>query len=208
MIKTSHPVFTGLTWQLDFSGCISSAPPGARFRISCAGRLVRNAIAAAIMTALVWPVTLRCPLVSVATAAVTLGQSHRAVSALIESGQLLYAFNLATSAATKAEVRILSESLANYQHHRPVTLAAAADLSRVLGLIFPRVATPRAGVVPTIRAVEAAHQMAVTTDHIFNLVAAKEIKLVRHTRRSRGRGLSPLIDFPSLTTFLARRRIA
>jgi hypothetical protein len=154
-----------------------------------------------------WPVSLQRPLVSVATAAETLGVVRREIPALIESGALLYAWNIACRSAAKAELRILAESLADYQSGKPSGDSAADQFSRVIRLIFPNI-VHRAGVVATVKASDLAFKLASSSDHVFNLMREKSLRAVPGTICRRGRGNSPLVMFSSVQTFLQERRIA
>lgn len=153
-----------------------------------------------------WPVTLHRPLVSVATAAEALNKSPGEIAALIDAGELLFAWNVASRTATKAEVRILSASLSDYQNGHRARASSDNELPRVVNLIFPTV-NQRSGVVSAVTASNLAQRFSVSPDHVFNLIKDGSLQLLRGTSCRRGPGGSPQVLFASVKSFLEERRI-
>jgi hypothetical protein len=63
--------------------------------------------------------TARCPLVPLPAVMLFLNRKQRAVVALIESGQLRWAFDLRSATAATREIRVLRDSLFEYTRLRP-----------------------------------------------------------------------------------------
>ena len=63
--------------------------------------------------------TARCPLVPLPAAMLFLNQKQRAIVALIETGQLRWAFDIRSASAATREIRVLRDSLFEYTRLRP-----------------------------------------------------------------------------------------
>jgi hypothetical protein len=63
--------------------------------------------------------TARCPLVPLPAVMLFLDRKQRAVVALIESGQLRWAFDIRSASAATREIRVLRDSLFEYTRLRP-----------------------------------------------------------------------------------------
>jgi hypothetical protein len=63
--------------------------------------------------------TARCPLVPLPAVMLFLDQKQRAIVALIEAGQLRWAFDIRSASAATREIRVLRDSLFEYTRLRP-----------------------------------------------------------------------------------------
>jgi hypothetical protein len=151
-------------------------------------------------------ITLQAPLVGMDVACAALKLRRADVMALIDEGQIAWAFNFALRQEAKPEVRILAASLSDYQNGQQRGMDAAADLARVMEMIFPDVAR-RAGVVASIPASALALRLSVSTEHIFNLIRAHTLAAMAVTTWRRGPKGSPRVQFASVERFLEQRRI-
>jgi len=148
------------------------------------------------------------PLVSMDTARAALALDTRGVMALIERGSIDWAFNFATEIYSRAEIRILSRSLQDYQAGTSATLPNAGDeFTAVLQTIFPMLPPARPGVVSKLRANLVATQLGICDDHAHALIAARWLRLVPGSVCRRGPGGSPEIEFASIAAFLKQRRM-
>ena len=151
-------------------------------------------------------ISLEAPLVSLDTARSALGLTTEQVLNLIDDGSLTWGFNLARfPAASRVAVRVLAQSLADFQQGRETV--SASDFRAVFLLIFPQVNPPRAGIVRTIRATLVARQLSLKTCVLMRLVDAGFMGLAPNTARHSGPNGSPLVVLTSVAEFLEERRI-
>ncbi len=151
-------------------------------------------------------ISLEAPLVSLDTARSALGLTTEQVLNLIDDGSLTWGFNLARfPAASRVAVRVLAQSLADFQQGRETV--SASDFRAVFLLIFPQVNPPRAGIVRTIRATLVARQFSLQSHTLMRLVDAGLMRLAPGTARHSGPTGSPLIVLTSVAEFLEERRI-
>mgnify|MGYP007046916596 CR=1 FL=1 len=134
-------------------------------------------------------------------ALVFLDSSEDKVIALVESGALLWAWDLRSPAARKAELRILVYSLLAYKSADATKFnPATATAAEVDSLILPH---SRA----LLRGVELQRAWSISGSHVQNLIG--QGLLVEATERAAktGPNSSPFITRSSVVAFLQKRRI-
>ena len=122
----------------------------------------------------------------------------------ITSGWLRWAFDLSGSKSKRREIRILGQSLADYQaraHQRGdyYQLNEAKELQRVVRQIIPRAGSDQITVTRFRKRVRC------SATHIYNLIDDKLITVLSLPRR--GPTGSSLIERDSILEFLTNRRI-
>lgn len=149
----------------------------------------------------------RRPMVDVLTASAALDKRRAEVMALIESGEIRWAWNL-SPARDASNVRILSKSLEEYQASAPVQHPSEAEEFRaVMRLILPSI-TARPGIVAMVRACELAERLSVDVQTIGRLIGAGALAIGKAVRTHSGINSSPAIKVASVEAFLKARRIA
>lgn len=149
------------------------------------------------------------PLISLHTAADVLDKSHQQVLDLIEDGALLFAWDFGTGHSHRKAVRILAQSLIDYQRGQSASsLPAREQFAHAVSLIFPMSAMIRPGAVAKLRAHSIAFQFGIKSDHFLELVDSGLLRVAASSPRRRGPGGSPYIEFSSVVEFLKKRRIA
>jgi hypothetical protein len=136
------------------------------------------------------------PTVSPDGAAMILGCRRDQVLDYVEDGSLQNVFNLAASPVSHRRfIRVLARSVLDFKAGVKSGLSDAA----VLALIFPELRQ-------RFSTTEIAWAWACDSGHVHNLIRCGLIKAVPGTGDSVNK--SPMIPRPSLTDFLASRRIA
>lgn len=149
------------------------------------------------------------PVLCLHTVRAALNLQTEDVVALIESGELRWAWNLAASPSIHDRgIRVLARSLANYQHRtRPPRTSEDDEFRAVMRLILPSV-KHAPDTVATIRQCELARQLVVDAQLLAKLLANGEFQLARAAKAATGRYGSPEVTVASVEAFLTRRRIA
>ena len=142
------------------------------------------------------------PLVSIWTALTLIGGDRpEEIIALIEEGQLRFAFDVRTKRAKTREIRILGSSINEFlAGRRAPAISEQEDFNLAMQAVFP---APK----PVIPAFEIARAWNVSPDHLINLCRGRELNLVKGARIRRGRGGSPMVETRSATEFLRQRRM-
>jgi hypothetical protein len=151
-------------------------------------------------------------LVPLPAAVLFLNRKQRAVLALIDSGELRWAFDIRSPSAGTRTVRILRDSLLEYTGLRPHELLYDSDeleFAAIVNAILPnrKVKRPRrllaSGAEPVLSGSEVAQCFSCTNNHVLNLV--REGLLRVPGRRAPGEPL--LILRASVIEFLRQRRM-
>jgi hypothetical protein len=142
------------------------------------------------------------PLVSVWTALTLIGGDRpEEIIALIEEGQLRFAFDIRTKKAQVREIRILGQSINEFLAGDPApAISEQDDFNLAMQAVFP-------AAMPAIPAFEIARAWNASRDHVLNLCRGRELSLVKGARIRRGRGGSPMVEMRSATEFLRQRRV-
>ncbi len=143
------------------------------------------------------------PLVTISTALSLIGVDYpEQIIALIQGGQLRWAFDVSTKRSKRREIRILGESINEYLAGHPAT--EQQDFNVVMKAVFPE---PK-WAVP---AFDIACAWNLSSTHFLALCRStpREINLVKgiEGRCRRGPGGSPLVEVGSAIAFLRRRRV-
>lgn len=148
------------------------------------------------------------PFVSRETAAAALDKWTVDIDALIENGDLRWAFDFAVETSKQKYGRILAESLFEFQTgQRAARGPEAEEFARVVRVVFPMIQPARPGVVLTVCATTVARRFSVESELILNLCREGSLRFARGTKCGRGPGNSPQIQFDSVVNFLRERRI-
>jgi hypothetical protein len=146
------------------------------------------------------------PLLHLAAVRSALNLGSEGVNALIESGDLRWAFDLSTS-KRRREIRVLAHSVANYQTKTtPPMMSEEDELRAVCDLIIPGSLT-RLGVVGSYRACALARRLALASHIVNQFVARGELELLKPVHQRTGINATPEIKAASIQAFLKRRRI-
>ena len=139
------------------------------------------------------------PLVSTGTALSVIQRLdyEEQVLALVESGDLLWAWDVAAPNANRREIRILGQSINAYLAGNP-----GPDIppEGVMRLLFPEGH-------PTLSASELARRMNLCSTHMLTLCRSGCLRLVPGARVRRGPSGSPQVELSSVAKFLEQRRI-
>ena len=141
---------------------------------------------------------LRRPMISLEVAAAISDLPAQRLLALVESGDILFAFDLAAPGAARKMPRLLASSLVHYLESQP-PLNPAPELPGILDSIYPP------GIHPD--AVAIARTWLSDSEHIHDLVRAKCLRRGPGSISRRGPNGSPRIDRGSLCSFLESRRM-
>ena len=141
------------------------------------------------------------PLVSIWTTLTLIGGDRpEEIIALIENGELLFAFDVGSKRAKTREIRILGSSINEFLAGRPApAISEQEDFNLAMQAVFP---APK----PAIPAFEIARAWNACPGHIINLCRGRELNLVKGARIRRGRGGSPMVTMGSAVEFLRQRR--
>lgn len=144
---------------------------------------------------------MRRPLMHFAAVEEILDIKRTQLNALIENGELAFAWNLGTGTARK-EIRILALCVVERIAGPIPAIGATRNLKlpEVLALVFPQQRE-------TMRAVELQRLFHLGEDTLRDLHAAGEIKRVKEKLPSQGPNASPRFTTASLAALLKRRRI-
>ncbi|HEY3853819.1 MAG TPA: hypothetical protein VGO67_05435 [Verrucomicrobiae bacterium] len=142
-------------------------------------------------------ISLRHPLCALATARDILGTNGDGVIALIDAGEIAFAFNVSSPTARNRDVRILSEALTAYVERRPCRVKSLAD---AVGTVLPAPSVHKG--FSTIRRVTLSRRLGCSVDHIGNLVKAGQLQ---PAPLPVGKSESPLLLHQSVATWLSSR---
>jgi hypothetical protein len=152
----------------------------------------RNALIACIQLNL-----LRRPLLRVQTVQDCLAKTRDEVNAMIESGELPFAFDLSAKPATRKELRIFTLCVAEKTGWKnPAGQTKNYQLSEVIRAILPQ---------RDVRSTELRNLFACSCDHIYQL--ADNLKVTRKPAATGGPNSYTVFHRASVETFLAQRRI-
>ena len=147
------------------------------------------------------------PLVNLWTAVAALDRSQNEVIALIEDGKLRYAWNIASRASGHREIRILTQSLVEFQSsQRLPPVPPDEEFQRVVKLIFPAVSYKN-GVAASVCATTITKRFSAGSQHVLALADEGSLRFVKDAVRRRGPNGSPAIEFASVVQFLKQRRM-
>jgi len=141
------------------------------------------------------------PLLSVGAAMWKLDLTEDQVLALIESGDLLWAFNIAKAGCHARTVRIWTRSLETYEESRANSGTTPQDMpgwEAVEESIFPT--------RETLTAIDLARVFNCSSSHLLALVMSGSFRLAKGGWRP-GPGGSPVIETASVKAWLKSRRI-
>ncbi len=147
---------------------------------------------------------LRRPLMHPSVAEDCLDVSRTRFDAMIESGELPWAWDLSSGRSrNRKEVRVLAHSVVERATGPIQAIGATRNLKlpEVVNLILPQTRE-------TLRGAELQRLFHVSSDLIRNLSDAREIKRVNERLPAVGPNASPRFTFASLVELLSRRRIA
>lgn len=122
----------------------------------------------------------------------------------ITSGWLRWAFDLSGSKSKRREIRILGQSLADYQarahqHSEYYNLNEAKELPRVVARVVPKIGSDQITVTRFRKRVRC------SSTHVYNLIEDKLLRVLSLPKR--GPVGSSLIERDSILEFLISRRI-
>lgn len=176
--------------------------------------------------------TARRPLVPLAAVTMFLDKSAREVLALIEQGELRWAFDIRSSKAERREVRVLRQSLFEFTglYSPPENPSGGeGEFAKIIGLILPKGTIPSPGGAsgagfrlkmrlpaaefrklrfprePVLRATEIAQSFSCLGQHVHNLIREKSLQAANLRC---GPKASPLVTRASVVEFLKQRRMS
>jgi len=158
--------------------------------------------------------TARCPLVPLPAVMLFLNQKQRAIVALIETGQLRWAFDIRSASAATREIRVLRDSLFEYTRLRPREHYHESDrheFAEIMQAILPERKEKRAGreplsaaaPEPVVTGAEVAQRLACSPGHVRKLLRDN---LLRAPGRHEP-GDAVLVLRSSVIEFLRKRRM-
>jgi hypothetical protein len=148
------------------------------------------------------------PLVNLLTAVAALDRTEDEVMGLVDEGKIAYAFNFASPDSQRRTVRILAQSIADFQNGKIATATSDAEqFNQAVRLIFPGVTTKPGG-FQSVRMVTIYRRLSLDHNHVANLCRSGEMRLVKGAKFRGGPNGSPEVEFNSVVQFLQRRRIA
>ncbi len=149
---------------------------------------------------------MHAPVMNVQSAAGALEKSPKEVEAMIDSGAIIWAWNLArqdvfATEDGKREIRILTRCVRDLQQQQETSVTEEEAIRLVLG--------SRLEFAPTfIRGSRLALRLwFCSTDHVVNLCKDGSLQIAPGTSWQRGRGGSPVITWDSAAQFLKTRRM-
>lgn len=120
----------------------------------------------------------------------------------LDPERIEWAWNIAGKDAGKQELRVLASCCP------PANRAVRRDFDTVLAEIFTDVLhREQVRRFATIPSAFFAKRLACTRHHVTDLIADKELAALANTRGQRGRTSTPALTWPSVISFLQRRRI-
>lgn len=147
------------------------------------------------------------PLVNLLTAVAALDRTAEEVLALVDEGRIAFAFNFASQGCQRRAVRILAQSIADFQAGKIASAASDEEqFSQAVRLIFPAVST-KSGGLQSVRAATVHRRLSLDHDHVANLCRCGAMRLVKGAKFRSGPNGSPEVEFSSVVEFLKRRRI-
>ncbi len=158
--------------------------------------------------------TARCPLVPLPAVMLFLNQKQRAVVALIETGQLRWAFDIRSASAAIREIRVLRDSLFEYTRLRPREHFHESDrheFADIIETILPepkdkrsrRAPVSAAAPEPVVTGIEVAQCLSCSPGHVRKLLRDN---LLRAPGRHEP-GDAVLVLRASVIEFLRKRRM-
>jgi hypothetical protein len=146
-------------------------------------------------------VILHRPLVSAAFAETILDCDRAKIKSLVDTGELLWCFNLSTTQSETRELRILARCLVEYMTGKFSPAAPSPmEWPKVLAEIFSTPGQP----VTTGQIVRA---WSVSSDHVGKLRSVGLIQLEPGTTYRRGPGGEAIFSWASVDSFLRGRRV-
>jgi hypothetical protein len=146
-------------------------------------------------------VILRRPLISASFAETVLDCDRAKVNSLVDTGELLWCFNLSTTQNETRELRILSRCLVEYMTGKSSPIAPGPlEFQRVLAEIFPSPGKP-------VTTGTLSHAWSVSRDHLEHLRKLGLLHLERGTKYRTGPGGSAQFDWSSVASFMFQRRV-
>jgi hypothetical protein len=139
------------------------------------------------------------PVVSLQACTDFLGVDCDGIMAMIDTGNLLYAFNISTPKARCREVRVLSEALMAYIQRRPCQVKS---LREAVDVILPRPTTVKS--FQTIRGSTLFRRLGCSQGHVKNLIDCGELRVAPFNAK---RCESPFILRSSASAWLHRRAL-
>jgi hypothetical protein len=140
---------------------------------------------------------LKCPLMRMQTVQDCLNKSRDEVNAMIESGELPFAFDLSSKPGCRRELRVFSLCVAeNTGWKNPAGQTKNYQLPEVVGMILPR---------RDVRSSELTRFFAVGHDHVHRL--GKNFTVTRKPSAKGGPNSFTVFDRPSVEKFLISRRL-
>jgi len=140
------------------------------------------------------------PLMPIEAVQWRLDKDESQVRALIDEGELLWAFNIAHPTAEAPAVRVLAQSVEDYlaSSVRPAE-DEERDWQRVAGLIFPD--------KPVITGIELRALLSCGRETALRLIRARQFRSVKGSRMRRGPGGSARLETTSVKEWLRGRRM-
>jgi hypothetical protein len=158
--------------------------------------------------------TARCPLVPLPAIMLFLNKKQRAVVALIEAGQLRWAFDIRSASAATREIRVLRDSLFEYTHLRPREHYHESDqheFAEIVQAILPEQKQKRPRRMPGLTAAQEPVVTGIEVAQCFSFSPGHVRKLLRdNLLRAPGRhepGDAVLVLRASVVEFLRKRRM-
>jgi hypothetical protein len=140
------------------------------------------------------------PLMPIAAVMWRLDRHENAVLAMIEEGELLFAFDVRAPKALKPSPRVLAQSVEDYlAGNRPRDEDEQTEWRRIVSLIFPD--------KPVLVKYELARLLNCGRQHATDLVYARQFRLVPGSRIRPGPGGSAQIETASVEKWLLKRRM-
>jgi hypothetical protein len=140
---------------------------------------------------------LRHPLLRVQTVQDCLDKTRQQVNAMIDSGELLFAFDLSANQKNRTDPRIFTLCVAECTGWKnPAGQTKNYKLHEVLRMILP----PR-----DVRSTEMRRIFSCSSDHVYQL--AKNFTIARKPTVNKGPNAFTVFHYVSVENFLERRRI-
>jgi hypothetical protein len=139
------------------------------------------------------------PLMPISAVTWRLDRHENEVLAMIEEGELLFAFDVRSPKALKSSPRVLAQSVEDYLAGNRPREDEQTEWQRVASLIFPD--------KPVLVKYELARLLNCGRQHATDLVYARQFRLVPGSRIRPGPGGSAQIETASVQEWLLRRRM-
>lgn len=140
------------------------------------------------------------PLMPIEAVQWRLDKDESQVRAMIDEGELLWAFNIARPTVEAPTVRVLAQSVEDYLAGvAPPAEDEETEWQRVAGMIFPD--------RPVITGIELRRMLCCGREHARKLVRARQFRLVKGSRIRRGPGGYAQLEAASVRDWLRKRRV-